>query len=48
MLSPSWFGGVTGDIEFAREGMFVCKAGGAGSGGRGRCKPRANELFGRT
>ena len=42
MLSPSWFGGVagdiefggvTGDVEFAGEGMFECEVGGAGSWG---------------
>jgi len=30
-LSPSKFGGVTGDIEFAGEGTFKCDEGGVGS-----------------
>ena len=30
-LSPSWFGGVTGDIGFAREEAFKQEAGGVGN-----------------
>ena len=33
MLSPSRFGGVTGDVEFTGEGTLECKVGGAGSWG---------------